>query len=194
MPRPSRPRSSPNSAYDVRTLLTHRILVLSNTLGNGAVRLYAGRHGVPLAEWRLLAALAGAGPSSVNVLAADLGTDKGWVSRTAAAVVAKGLATTRADESDGRRFEIALTPAGRALYERILPAALDRQRRLLSVLTEDERKNLDELLAKLQRQAERIAEAENEPDADVRRHASSAKSTTNPRSSKARKRIGKEMV
>ena len=37
---------------------TYRLLILSNTLGRGAVRLYATHYGISLAEWRLLAALA----------------------------------------------------------------------------------------------------------------------------------------
>lgn len=155
MPRP--PRAA---TYDFRTLLSHRILVLSNTLGKGAVRLYAQRFGVPLAEWRLLAALAIAGPGSVNALAAALSKDKGWISRTAASLVDKGLAATHPDPNDARSFQIALTAAGRALHKRILPAALERQRQLLAVFNDKELATLDELLARLQRQAERLAEGE----------------------------------
>lgn len=147
--------------YEPQKLLTHRILVLSNTLGRGAVRLYARRFGIPLAEWRLLATLATTGPSSVAGLAKALGTDKGWISRTAGALVEKKLARTTADAHDGRRFHLTLNPAGRALYERIVPAALERQRRLLSVLAPQERVLLDDLLVRLQREAERIADEES---------------------------------
>ncbi len=145
-------------AYEPQKLLTHRILVLSNTLGRGAVQLYARRFGIPLAEWRLLATLATTGPASVAGLAKALGTDKGWISRTATALVDKGLAVTKDDEHDGRRFHLSLTSAGRTLYDRIVPAAIERQRRLLAVLSDRERKLLDDLLGRLQQQAEAIAE------------------------------------
>jgi DNA-binding MarR family transcriptional regulator len=154
------PRREP---YDVRTLLSHRILVLSNTLGKGAVRLYAQRFGVPLAEWRLLAALAIEAPASVNALAAALSTDKGWISRTAASLVEKGLAATRPDPDDARSFQIVLTPAGRAIHKRIVPAALERQRKLLEGFTEKELATLDDLLARLQRQADIVAEEADTP-------------------------------
>ena len=152
-------RSAKNArAYDLPTLLTYRLLVLSNTLGKGAVRLYATRYGVPLAEWRLLAALALEAQSSVNALAAVLSTDKGWVSRIARSLIEKQLVVARPDPSDARRTEIALSPGGKALYARILPAAMDRQQRLLEVLSAAERTLLDQLLVKLQRQAAILAE------------------------------------
>lgn len=161
MARPSRP-----AKYDVPNLISHRILVLSNTLGKGASRLYAERFGVPLSEWRLLATLALSGPASVNGLAAALKTDKGWISRNAASLVNKGLASTRDGPNDARSFQIALTAAGRALHKKILPAALERQRELLETFSEKELVLLDELLARLQRQAEFLAEdVEHEKEA-----------------------------
>jgi DNA-binding MarR family transcriptional regulator len=144
----------------VRSLLSHRLLVLSNTLGKGALRLYAQRFGVPLAEWRLLAALAVEAPASVNALAAALNTDKGWISRTTASLVEKGLATTRPDPDDARSFQILLTPSGRALHKRILPAALERQQKLLEAFSDKELATLDDFLLRLQRQAQILAEDE----------------------------------
>ena len=91
-------------AYDPRCLLTHRLLVLSNELGLGAVRLYTGRYGIPLAEWRLLATLMTGEAATVSALAAALGTDKGWISRGASALVAKGLVKSEANSDDARRF------------------------------------------------------------------------------------------
>jgi len=148
-----RKRSSKLESYDFRALLTYRLLVLSNTLGKGAVRLYAGRYGVPLAEWRLLAALALVAPTSVNALSKALSADKGWISRTAASLVERGFAVARENPSDGRRVDIELTAAGRAMYARILPAAVERQRRLVAILTSSERRALDRILDKLQQQA-----------------------------------------
>ncbi len=148
----------PAAPVDFRTLLSHRLLVLSNTLGKGAVRHYARQYGVPLAEWRLLTALATVTPASVNSLAAYLGTDKGWISRVAASLVQKGFAITIPDSTDARRFEIALTASGRELYARIEPAAIERHRKLVAVLNEQELRTLDGLLDRLQQQAERLAD------------------------------------
>ncbi len=160
-------RSNTHGRFDFRTLLTHRILVLSNTLGKGAVRLYAQRYGVQLAEWRLLSALMIDGSGSVNGLALALGTDKGWISRTAAALFRKGLAVRVDDELDARRFQIVVTDAGRALYARILPAAVKRQNSLVSVLTDDERATLDRILEKLLCEAEKLADSTGDETPDA---------------------------
>jgi len=144
--------------YDFQKLLTHRILILSNTLGIGATRLYAKRYGILLSEWRLLAALMIAGPSSVNSLAVALATDKGWISRTVSGLGSKGLVKLKPDTADARRSFIVPTSAGRVLYKNILPSALDRQNRLISVLTEKEQKLIDEIISKLQLQAEKLIE------------------------------------
>lgn len=158
---PTKKERATRSAYDFRALLTYRLLVLSNTLGKGAVRLYARRYNIPLAEWRLLAALALEAPSTVNALSAALSADKSWVSRTVASLVKKGLAAAKDDPSDARRMDIQLTAAGRALYARILPAAVARQRRLVSVLSATERQTLDRILDKLQKQANALLESTN---------------------------------
>ena len=145
-------RSSVREHY--RTRLTYRLLTLSNTLGKGAVRLYAGSFGVPLAQWRVLAALAVEGSSSIYALAEALGTDKGWVSRTAAALRAKGLVSAMSDRPDAKRMKIDLTAKGKALHARIEPAANRRYRRLIAVLSLAERATLDRLLDRLQRRAD----------------------------------------
>lgn len=157
----ARETGAARGSYDFRELLTYRLLVLSNTLGKGAVRLYARRYDIPLAEWRLLAALVLEAPSSVIELARALRTDKGWVSRTAASLIDKGLAVSRDDPADGRRSEVDLTDAGRALYARIVPAAIARQRKLVEVLSASERKMLDRVLDKLQRRADGLNQSDD---------------------------------
>jgi DNA-binding MarR family transcriptional regulator len=165
---PKTARVTGESFYDLRRLLSYRLYILSNTLGKGAVRLYARRYGVSLAEWRLLAALAPAAPSSVNALALAIRTDKSWVSRTASALVERGLLEVKKVPSDARRLDIQLTSAGRALYARILPAATRRQRRLLSALSANELKSLERILDKLQRRADTLLAESDEPSVDTR--------------------------
>lgn len=150
----NRASSNENSpTYNPQSLLTYRVLVLSNTLGKGAVRFYARRFQIPLAEWRLIATLALHAPISVNALSVELSTDKGWISRTAAALVKKGLVKTRTDDADARKLLLDLSPKGRALYARIAPAVRARQARLLSALSQRERTRFEATLAKLQRRA-----------------------------------------
>lgn len=138
--------------------VSRRILVLSNALGKGAVRLYAGRYGIQLAEWRLLSALADEEPATTGELANFLSIDKAWVSRVAKALVDKGYAASQGDICDARRFRLVLTPEGKAMYRKIRPASVERNRQLLSSFTTEEVEMLDILLDKLQAEADRLAQ------------------------------------
>jgi DNA-binding MarR family transcriptional regulator len=146
-------RPKPAPGYDYKTLLTYRLLVLSNTLGKGAVRFYARRFRIPLAEWRLVAALALHAAITVNALSAELSVDKGWVSRTAASLIKKGLVRGQTDARDGRKLLLTLTREGRALYAKVVPEARRRQSHLLAALSTDERRVFEAALEKLQNRA-----------------------------------------
>lgn len=60
-------------------------------------------------------------------------------------------------ERDGRVVLLELTEEGRALVEREFPRCLDRERRIISVLDEEERAQLATLLQKLSAGAERAS-------------------------------------
>lgn len=144
----------PKSSYDHHILLTYKVVLLANTLNRGAARL-SGKFALPLSEWRILAVLAIEAPTRATSIGQMLAADKGWVSRTVAALVGKGLVVERGDPEDSRASDIELTIKGRELYRRIVPLALERQRFLLQAFSASEEKTFRRLLDKLQRRAER---------------------------------------
>jgi len=100
-------------------------------------------------QWAVLAKLLERGPCSQNRLgrrtAMDAATIKGVVDRLGK----RGLIETRPDPEDGRRLEVALSPAGQALAERIVPNAHRITEDTLAPLSTAERTTLIELLRKL---------------------------------------------
>jgi DNA-binding MarR family transcriptional regulator len=78
-----------------------------------------------------------------------IGFDKGPVSRTLAALQKRGLVAIRTDPNDGRSHSISLTARGRAMHDKVIVAALERERRLLSCLNQQEREVLIDLLRRL---------------------------------------------
>lgn len=100
-------------------------------------------------QWAVLAKLLERGPCSQNRLgrrtAMDAATIKGVVDRLGR----RGLIETRPDPEDGRRLEVALSPAGQALAERIVPNALRVTEETLAPLDEAERTVLIGLLRRL---------------------------------------------
>jgi DNA-binding MarR family transcriptional regulator len=61
----------------------------------------------------------------------------------------RGLVAIRPDPKDGRTHSISLTAKGRAAHDKVIVAALDRERRLLSCLDGREQEVLIELLRRL---------------------------------------------
>jgi DNA-binding MarR family transcriptional regulator len=61
----------------------------------------------------------------------------------------RGLITIRTDPEDGRSHSISLTARGRTTHDKVIVAALDRERRLLSCLNDNERDLLIDLLRRL---------------------------------------------
>src|SRR4051795_10646995 len=79
----------------------------------------------------------------------ELGLTSGTVSVRMDRLVAEGLVDRRADPSSARNTLISLTERGRELFERVVPAHLANERRLLSGLSDDELEALAGLLRKL---------------------------------------------
>lgn len=137
----------------LRALVSHRVLVLSNTLALAASRHYAGRFGVRLPEWRVIDALHAGRGISANRISQWLRTDKAWVKRSVDRLVAAGHVRRRPDPTDGRRFLLNLTAKGERAYAAIAAAARRRNENLLAALSSAERRALENLLGKLQTRA-----------------------------------------
>ncbi|MGF6233150.1 DNA-binding MarR family transcriptional regulator [Inquilinus ginsengisoli] len=108
-----------------------------------------GEQDLTATQWAVLAKLLERGPCSQNRLgrrtAMDAATIKGVVDRLGK----RGLIETRPDPEDGRRLEVALSPAGQALAERMAPNALRITEETLAPLDEAERTTLIALLRRL---------------------------------------------
>jgi DNA-binding MarR family transcriptional regulator len=137
-------------------LLNYRLKRLLALGGAPAIRLCEGRFGVSRFEWRLVAALVESGASSPSALAERAHVELPRVSRTLRRLIGKELVERRAAAADARRFVVAATAAGEALYQSLWPELVAINRRVASVLSPEEAVALDRCLAKLTAQAQRL--------------------------------------
>ncbi len=121
----------------------------ANKLSRGASYSYLKVFGVGVETWRCLVLLAIHDSIAAQQVSQVMGMDKGSVSRCFKIMQAKGLILMRLDASDGRVRIATLTPKGRALHDQILEMALERERALLSVLSESDRETLLRLLKRV---------------------------------------------
>jgi DNA-binding MarR family transcriptional regulator len=109
-------------------------------------------HGVRTPDFAALITLMRIGAEagvSQQRLADELGLTPGTVSVRIDRLVQTGLAERSSDPTSKRRTLIVPTPAGRDLFERLIPSHLRTEDRLLSALSDQERTQLSDLLRKL---------------------------------------------
>jgi DNA-binding MarR family transcriptional regulator len=96
-----------------------------------------------------LARLEEEGGVSQRHLMDELGLTSGTVSVRIDRLVEQGLVERRRDPASKRNVLVALTERGREVFERVAPAHLANEARLLTALSDDDRQVLQELLRKL---------------------------------------------
>jgi DNA-binding MarR family transcriptional regulator len=169
MPRSKKTRHSPVDAarcapaLDLNSHIVTKIAIFANRLSRSASRFYRERYGIGVVEWRLMMFI-GHDETRANRICGATDLDKGAVSRSLRALQGMGIVNVREDGADNRRNNVALTAKGRALHDRIVPIALQRQRDLVSDLTPDEVETFTRVIDRLQAKV-----ANGQPVADVPR-------------------------
>lgn len=117
-----------------------------------ALEAVFARHGLSDPSFAVLVTLVRLGrPEGVSqrTLMDELGLTAGTISVRIDRLEAQGLVERRPDAVDRRNTLIVITDSGRSLFERVAPAHLENERRLLVALDEDEQAMLATLLRKL---------------------------------------------
>ncbi len=132
--------------------LAERLAALARLLGTPAAS--GERFGLDPAGWRVVAVLGDGLARSPAETAARSGLEKTRAARALQALARAGYLERAHDAFDARRIRFRLSTRGRALYRRVAARARAQERALLAALTPGERRQLDRLLARLQRAAE----------------------------------------
>jgi DNA-binding MarR family transcriptional regulator len=144
----ARNRRSPN-ALDLRRFTPSAITLLAQKIGATASAEYRPRFGVGLTDWRILALL-GAEPWLAPVRISEMtGLDKAAVSRTLRSLREAGLVEANGEAPVRRRSVFALTAAGLALHDRLVEAAMARERRLLQGFSAEERAQFQDFVERM---------------------------------------------
>jgi DNA-binding MarR family transcriptional regulator len=133
----------------LKALFSYRLNRLAFVSSRLAAAVNESRYEMGPRDWRIIALLAAEAPMSLNTLARESNIDKGQASRTVADLIERKLIKRSADEQDGRGISLDLTAAGRNLYKKVFPAAVERNESLLSILSANERRVLESALDKL---------------------------------------------
>jgi DNA-binding MarR family transcriptional regulator len=137
---------------DASPLLVVGRIQVANERVEGALRPTFAAAGLARGDFNVLAALRRAGePHTLtpSELKDALMVTQGAVTKQVDRLIDKGLVTREVSPDDARGRTVSLTRAGVTLVDELMTIHLDNQRRLLSVLSDDEVDELGRLLAVL---------------------------------------------
>lgn len=137
------------SNLDVHDFPSFRLVEAHALVYRNVTRVYLSGTGLGVPEWRILALLGRRGELPVREINQRSWMDKGQISRAAARMAARGLVERRADPTHKKRQKLRLTAAGLALFDRLWPRAQRAQAGLLTLLSRDERRALQNALDRL---------------------------------------------
>jgi DNA-binding MarR family transcriptional regulator len=131
--------------------LPYRLSVTSNLVSDAIAGTYESLFGLRIPEWRTIAVTA-ENPDGITQQQIGVKTrmDKVTVSRAAGSLAERGLLARHRNHADGRSHHLVLTPAGRELYDAVVPKALELERRIFNQLSSQELKAFETMLHKIE--------------------------------------------
>jgi len=147
----------PLDRIELERFIPYRLSVLTNVVSGAIANAYQRRFGLGIPEWRVVAVLALHPGLSAAEVAAFTRMDAVAVSRAVRRLSRAGRLSRSVASEDRRRSVLRLSPAGRSVYRRIAPLALDYERELLRCLDSKEVAALDSIVGKLTLRAHALA-------------------------------------
>jgi len=146
---PTRAPAAGSQEVFLENLLCHRVSVLSKLMNRLAGRYLAREFDLTIAEWWMLGQLDQHSPRTLRWLAEATFTDKAQMSRAAAALVERGYVTRQKDPGDARSILFFITPQGKSVSDASGTERRDEDRKLLDLLSGEERGSLYSSLDRL---------------------------------------------
>jgi DNA-binding MarR family transcriptional regulator len=137
--------------------LPYRLNVLASLVSQALSRIYADRYGIGVPEWRVLCTLGQYGTMTGKAIGAHSHMHKTKVSRAVALLERRKLVTRRANRADLRESFLALTAAGRAMYDDLAPIALEFSKRLSEVVEPADRAAFERAIHRLTERSAKLA-------------------------------------
>lgn len=134
---------------DLQQYFPYRLARLAEQVSVAVAEVYLERFALSRQEWRVLAILGARSAIATKEVGPLTTLDKMQVSRAMKGLEARGIVRRTHASDDRRELIVALTEAGRALYRKIAPLALEREAKLLALLTPEEITILDRVMRKL---------------------------------------------
>ncbi len=138
--------------------LPYQLSIASNAVSQLIAIEYSDRFSLSVQEWRTIATIGDKDALAQRDIVKLTRMDKVSVNRAVRQLVERELLIRVPHPGDGRSHRLALTKAGRTLYENVVPHALEIERQVLRTLSRTEREQLWHLLERLRGSAVQLIE------------------------------------
>lgn len=135
--------------FIIQDFMPHHLLVIARRVSRAMAARFGSELNLTVSEVSVLSIVGQQGPISPTTIADQTSMDKVRVSRTTAALVARGLVQQSRDPHDGRARLMRLTRRGTALYGKLAPIADEIERELTAAFGKSDAANLQRVLARL---------------------------------------------
>lgn len=127
----------------------YQLTQLQAKVSDNVAEIYTGRFDLSRQEWRVLASLGNGELLSAKQIGEQTNLDKMPASRAITKMQTQGLLVKNTDEMDKRSSLLKLTDQGLSVYQQLIPMVLEREKELLSVLSIQEKDQLNKIIEKL---------------------------------------------
>ena len=141
---------------DLDEFLPYRLSLASNVVSQVIAQAYEKLFALKMHEWRVITILAEGGELTQQEVVGRTQMDKVTVSRAAQVLERRKLVRRVPNLEDARSLRLSLTPTGRDLYRRVVPAALALEAEVLEGLSPREIESLKRVLRRLEASAARV--------------------------------------
>jgi DNA-binding MarR family transcriptional regulator len=146
-----------DAALTLDAFLPYRLVVTATLTSQALSRIYVDRHKFGVPEWRVLVTLGEFDTMTGKAIGLHSHMHKTKVSRAVAALERRKLVVRKANREDMRESFLSLTPAGRSIYDDLVPLALDFARQLADAVGPGDLPVLDRALRRLGERAADLA-------------------------------------
>ena len=138
------------------TFLPYRLSITSGLVSEAIASVYKSLFALSIPEWRIIAVVAESDGLTQQAIVERTLMDKVTVSRAAIALTGRDILARSPHPDDRRSLALELSTAGRELYRRIAPEALDLERQLFGQFTPAEIEAFGTMLRQIDERAQAL--------------------------------------
>jgi DNA-binding MarR family transcriptional regulator len=138
-----------SKTLDLKNFLPYRISVIEQQISRRIAEKYSEQHDLGRFEWRVLATLAMFNDITAKEIREFTLLEKMQVSRAISGLQRKNFITQKKKIDDSRSTLLNLSVKGRTIYQQIVPAVLEEEKKLFSILSDEELEFFSNIVNKL---------------------------------------------